>query len=97
MACDAALAEDQQRGMPGLHPMHTALFRSEERMHLYLPEGLAGCHMDVLHSWAILYPEDNRAEVMVLPLQQEPLVFSSCHWQHTTCAGNSIILAWKRL
>lgn len=56
--------------------MHTAFSGSKEvMMHLYLPEGLAGCHMYVLHSWAILYPEHNGAGVMVLPLQQELLGF----------------------
>lgn len=44
-------------------------------MYVHLPEGLAGCHMDILHSWAVLYPEHNRAGVMVLPLQQEQLSF----------------------
>lgn len=61
-------------------------------MHLYLPEGLACCHMDILQSWAVLYPENNRAGVMVLPMQQELLVFSSCHCQHTKCACSSILL-----
>lgn len=38
--------------------VQSALKYTQDGSCLYLPERFAGCHMEVLHRWAVLYPEN---------------------------------------